>query len=432
MAKPTPAQRWNDFVQSCSALDFKIATREDLGNIVSTTLQLEYRLAGDDVPPNPVEIKTRTDRFVEARKYFENHTSQLASEKNSVIGVLGEIMGLEKRYGVGKDYCTTVAASFLEAVPYLLNESEFGGAEHGADQVQIYSLDLILRAAKTEISDFENSFVSCHSYPTDRIASEQDKVAAEWVQSFGLKRHTGPDQKGPFGLKALEVTGLSGHFYRFTLFDTKLKERHEQYERRRSGRLRSELLSLALVALVNGGVYLSSQGYTGEDLGDMAADAVYRELPESNITRVEAAKTDAPKKGKRLGYVAPALEGETLIPGNGCDECPRNLQREYFTRLVRVDNGASEENIQTIIDDFRAGLTSDYVIKDGAALVELMFGPKENYELPIFQKSYENVSKTIRDLVDSGKIHLYTEGRKQNPGTLILQPAPKRSSPGGK
>ena len=97
-----------------------------------------------------------------------------------------------------------------------------------------------------------------------------------------------------------------------------------------------------------------------------------------------------------------------------------------------VENGASEEKIQTIIDDFRAGITFDYVIKDGRSVVELMLGPRESYEGSVYQQSYDDVSKTVRDLIDSGKIHLYTPTRKQDPGTLILQPTAKASSRGGK
>jgi len=424
MAKPTPQQRWNDFVQGCSALDFRIATRGDLEDIVSTTLQLEHRLTGDDIPPNPTEIERRADRFGEARKYFENHTAQLASQKNSVIGVLGEIMRLDQIYSIGKDYCTTVAAYFFEAIPYLLGEREFGGADQGIEQVPIYSLDLILRAAQTEISDFETELASGNTV-------RRLNVAAELVQSFGLKRYTGPDQNIPFGLKALEVTGLSGHFYRPTLFEAKLGERQSGFEKRKLNRQITIFLAANLIAFTAGEIYLSANDYSGEDLGDVVADAVYGSLPESDITKGEAAKADAPKKGKRLGYVAPAVEGETLIPEDGCG-CPRNLQREYFGRLVMVENGASEEKIQTIIDDFRAGITFDYVIKDGRSVVELMLGPRESYEGSVYQQSYDDVSKTVRDLIDSGKIHLYTPTRKQDPGTLILQPTAKASSRGGK
>ena len=452
MAKPTPQQRWNDFVQGCSNLDFKIVTREDLGNIVSTTLQLEYRLAGEDVPPNPTEIERRTDRFGEARKYLENHTSQLASKKNSVIGVLGEIMRLEKRYDIGKDYCTTVAASFLEALPYLLGEREFGGADQGIEQVPIYSLDLILRAAQTEISGFNTRFQSCQSFPKDRIASELDNVAVELVQTFGLKRYTGPDQNIPFGLKALEVMGLSGHFYRPTLFEAKLGERQSGYEKRKLNKTITTFLAANLIVFGVGEAYLLSQGYNGEDLGNLIADAVYGELPESNIFGGEAAKAGVPKKGKRLGYV-PLPDGGVLLDSginltaNSVSEeeleCPKNLQREYFERFNQaladrstyVDDAKSSRyisSLQAIVDDFRKRLSSDLIIKDGAAAANLMLGSQENYTSVEDQEGYNRIENVLSVFVGDGHLHLYSEGRAQDPGTLILQPTLDPSSRGGK
>ncbi len=453
MAKPTPQQRWNDFVQGCSGLDFKIATREDLENIVSTALQLEHRLAGDDIPPSPVEVELRTDRFADARKYFENHTSQLAhkkdsvigvlikyfkkdlsqlaSKKNSVIGVLGEMMGLEKRYGVGKDYCTTAAASFLEALPYLLKESEFGGADHGMDQVPIYSLDLILKAAQSELSEFQKK-LKLDGVPDDHKKREVEKIAAELVQSFTLERYTGPvDPQGKKGHKTLEAIGLSGNFHD-TLYEAKLNQRHQEYERRRSGRLRTGILAATLIALTVGEEVLSFSGYSTESLGDLAADVMYEPLPATNVAGGEAAKADAPKKGKRLGYVAPAEEPEPVVIGESVDidnlhNCPRNLQREYFERLSKTK---VHSEIQSIVDDFRTGLTSDYVIQGGDSLVELMLGPKSAYETAQLQQYYDTISGMVRGLVAKGQLHTSTLGREQKIGDYILQPSQPNS--GGK
>ena len=191
---------------------------------------------------------------------------------------------------------------------------------------------------------------------------------------------------------------------------------------------------------MGGSVYSQMRRYSGLDLGDMVADAVYGPLPESNITGGEAAKADAPKKGKRLGYVAPAAEsGAASSPAQ---DCPRNLQREYFERFNQaltnrptVDDAKSSKyifSLQTIIDDFRKGLSSDLVIKDGTAVATLMLGSQENYISAEDQKAYERIRKVLSAFVGDRNLHLYSEGRAQDPGTLILQPALNPSNPGGK
>ncbi len=438
MARPTTQERWDTFTGQCSRIGLNWSNPRDLENFVSDSI-LSEEIAGIGAP-DPTEIERRTDRFGDARKYFENHTSQLASKKNSVIAVLSEIMGLEKRYSVSKDYCTATAASFLEALPYLLDEREFGGADHGVNQIPVYSLDLILKAAQMELSEFKDK-LELRGVPDDQKAAALTEIAGKLMQSFSLERYTAPmDPNYPRRYKSLEVIGLTGNFYTI-LYEAKLGERQDDFEERKLNRKITILLAANLIAFAAGETYLSANGYSGEDLGDITADAVYDPLPKSNITGGEAVKAGVPKKRKRF---VPATEErsaeETLIPGDGCQPgcglpaptCPRNLQREYFTRLVKVENGASEEKIQTIIDDFRAGITFDYVITDGSSVVELMLGPRDSYESLVFQQSYDDVSKTVKSLVGSGKVHLYTPNRKQDPGTLILQPAPNSSSRGGK
>lgn len=446
MAKPTPQQVWKNFTQNCSQIGFTILEARDLETLVLTSLNTEVRMAGVNVPPpTPIEVRHRKERFADAIQYLEENPSRLVSKDSSVIAVLGEIMVLERKYGVGKDYCTTVAASFMEALPYLLSEKEFGGADQGIEQIPVYSLDLILRAAQTEISEFNQRFKSCQNFPSDQIADEVGKVAGELVRSFGLERN-------PSGNKPSEAVGLTGNFYRPTLFEAKLRERQSGYEKRKLNRTITTFLAANLIALGVGEAYLSSQGYSGENLGDAVADAVYGPLPESNITGGEAAKADAPKKGKRLGYVplpggGVLLDsGETLIAESVSEEelkCPKNLQREYFEkfnqaltdRSTYVDNPKSSRyisSLQAIVDDFRKGLSSDLVIKDGVAVANLMLGPKESYISAEDQKMYTRIEKVLSAFVGEGQLHLYSEGRAQDPGTLILQPALNPSNPGGK